>query len=125
MALKKCPRCGKLFDKIRFPVCIRCQDEEERDYDTIRDALERQPNMNAEQTVEETQVDLAVITRMVKQGLIADTALLAGGTKCGMCGAPAISLSKKLCQACLEKLNARVTKMQRGIGGGDRPLLCR
>ena len=119
MALMKCPRCGKVFDKVRSPVCVRCRDEEERDYDKIRESLERHPNMNADETVKDAQVDLAVITRMVKEGFMVDTAQLAGSTKCGMCSAPAISLSKKLCQACLEKLKTRVTKMQRAVNLDD------
>jgi NMD protein affecting ribosome stability and mRNA decay len=112
MPLSKCPRCNKLFEKTRFAVCSLCQEAEEADYEQVREVLERMPNLNAEQVAEETKVDIAVIARMVKEGLVTNTLLQEHGAKCGMCGAPAISLSKKLCQSCLEKLNVRVTKMQ-------------
>lgn len=115
MALTSCPRCGKIFEKIRFPVCPRCQDDEEKDYDKVRQALDECPEMNADQVSELTQVDIAAISRMLKEGLISNATMLSGEIKCGMCGAPAISASKKLCQACLEKLNARVTQAQSKI----------
>lgn len=115
MPLTKCPRCSKLFDKIRFPVCLKCQEDEERDYDKIRKALDEQPDMNAEQVSGETGVDIGCITRMLKEGLLANATGLQGEIKCGMCGAPAISASKKLCQACLEKLTAKVTRAQAKI----------
>jgi len=93
-------------------VCTKCQDAEERDYDKVRHTLSEQPNLNAEQVAEATGVDIECVLRMVEEGLVANVALLDGRVKCGMCGAPAISASKKLCQACLEKLNARVIQVQ-------------
>jgi ribosomal protein L37E len=41
--------------------------------------------------------------------------------RCGRCGAPAISVSKKLCQGCLEKLNAEMAQAQRTIKLKDKP----
>lgn len=115
MPLVQCPRCKKLFERIRFPVCPKCQDEEEKDYDKVRSTLDDMPNLNAEQVSEITGVSLPCITRMLKEGLIANSETLGAEVKCGMCGRPAISASKKLCQACLEKLNAKVTQAQSKI----------
>ncbi len=120
MALTQCPRCKKLFEKIRFPVCSECQEAEEKDYDKVRAALERQPNLNAEQVSAEADVSIACIERMIKEGLIVSTSLVESQVKCGICGAPAISLSKKLCQACLEKLNAKMSKAQAKIKLGEK-----
>ncbi|MCF6286621.1 MAG: hypothetical protein L3K26_15715, partial [Candidatus Hydrogenedentes bacterium] len=53
--------------------------------------------------------------RMVDDGLVAQLSLGDASAACGQCGAPAISLSKKLCQACLDKLNAQVSKAQSQI----------
>lgn len=125
MPLAKCPRCNKLFEKASFPVCSACQGAEEADYDRVRATLDKTPNLNVEQLAADAEIDVAVISRMLKDGVIANvTALdtaLDTAVKCGMCGgAPAISLSKKLCQACLDKLNARVTKMQSKIKLGGK-----
>jgi ribosomal protein L37E len=95
-------------------VCSRCQDEENADFDKIRAVLDRSPNLNAEQVAVEAQVTVQCVTRMLDEGLIANVSLMEA-VKCGRCGAPAISISKKLCQACLDKLNAQVAQAQSQI----------
>ncbi|MCX5759316.1 MAG: hypothetical protein NTU83_12560 [Candidatus Hydrogenedentes bacterium] len=114
MALATCPRCKKIFEKTRTLVCGRCQEDENADYDKIRAVLERNPNLNAEQAAEEAEISVQCVTRMLQEGLIANVSL-SESVKCGRCGAPAISLNKKLCQACLEKLNAQVASAQSKI----------
>ena len=114
MPLATCPRCKKIFEKTRTIVCVKCQEAENADYDKIRAVLERDPSLNAEETAEEAGVTVQCVTRMLQEGLIANVSL-SESVKCGRCGAPAISLNKKLCQACLEKLNAEVASAQSKI----------
>ena len=114
MALSTCPRCKKIFDKVRTSVCTKCQSAEDTDFDKIRQLLERSPNLNAEQAAKEAEVSVACVMRMMDEGLISNTNLTEQ-IKCGRCGAPAISMSKKLCQACLEKLNTQVAQAQSKI----------
>ncbi|NIA12970.1 MAG: hypothetical protein GWP08_02730 [Nitrospiraceae bacterium] len=119
MPLATCPRCKKMFEKIRSIVCPKCQDEENTDYDRIRGVLDAQPNLNAEQVSVEADVDVQCVMRMIDEGLISNVEMK-DAVKCGRCGAPAISRSKKLCQACLEKLNAKVIKTQAQIKLQDK-----
>ncbi len=119
MPLSACPRCKKIFDKTRAAVCTRCQDAEDDDFDKIRSVLDRSPNLSAEQAAEEAQVTVDCVMRMIAEGLIANVSLT-DQIKCGRCGAPAISLSKKLCQACLEKLNAEMAQAQSKIKIGQK-----
>ena len=119
MALAACPRCKKIFDKARSAVCTRCQDAEDDDFDKIRTVLDRNPNLNAEQVAEEGQVTVDCVMRMIAEGLIANVNL-AELIKCGRCGAPAISQSKKLCQACLEELNTEMAQAQSKIKIGQK-----
>jgi ribosomal protein L37E len=119
MPLATCPRCDKLFDKERSAVCTRCQDAEDEDFDKIRAVLDRNPNLNAEQVAEQGQVSIDCVMRMIEEGLIAN-ANLAEQIKCGRCGAPAISLSKRLCQACLGELNTEMAQAQRKIKIGQK-----
>lgn len=114
MALTTCPRCNRIFDKVRSSVCTKCQEAEDGDYDKIRTVLDRSPGLNAEQVAEEAGVPVACVMRMLDEGLIANAGF-AKDVKCGMCGAPAISMSRKLCQACLEKLNAQVARQQASL----------
>jgi len=114
MPLAACSRCNKMFNKTESPVCPACQPAEDADFEKVREAVDRDSNLNAEQVADETNVDIAVVQRMIKDGVI-ENALLGEPVVCGMCGAPAISMSKKLCQDCLDKLNAEMIAATRGI----------
>lgn len=111
MEITKCERCGKVFSKVNLAVCSNCKEEEEADYDKVKEILEVQPNLNAEEVAEEAEVEIRVVLRMMKDGMITNVDL-GEAVKCGKCGAPAISLSKRLCESCLEKLDAQVTLAQ-------------
>jgi DNA-directed RNA polymerase subunit M/transcription elongation factor TFIIS len=111
MALVSCPRCKKLFDKGVALICAKCQPEEDADYGKIRAVLDRSPQLNAEEVAAEAEVPVACVMRMLQEGLITNVSLTEK-IKCGRCGAPAISFTKKLCQACLDKLNAEVAVAQ-------------
>lgn len=119
MPLAKCVRCKKMFNKVDVPVCGDCRADEEEDYGKIRDLLDKRPDLNAEQVSEETGVDLECVFRMMDAGLIT-TAAAVGEITCGMCGAPAISASKRLCQACLDKLNYQVAHAQSQVKMAER-----
>jgi ribosomal protein L37E len=95
-------------------VCPVCESIEEEDYDKIRKSLEENPGQTAEDLAKTTGVDIACVLRLLSQGRIETTAANVG-LKCGRCGAPAISLSKKLCEACLQKLNAQLALQQSKI----------
>lgn len=114
MPLATCGRCGKMFNKISAPVCPGCVEAEEADYERVREVISQNETLSAEQVAEEAGVDISVVRRIVGEGRIA---LVSFGEvpKCGKCGAPAISTTKKLCQACLERLNAEVSRAQSSI----------
>jgi len=111
MPLAKCVRCEKLFDKKDKSVCPACQPDEETDYELVRECLAENPDFSAEAVAEATGVSVNCVSRMIDEGLIVNTAAL-GEIKCGRCGAPAISASKKLCHGCLEKMNQNVAKQR-------------
>lgn len=111
MPLARCPRCDKLFEKSAFPVCLKCVPVEEADYEIIRDCLKDNPEVNTEAISKITGVPVACIMRMLEQGLIVNETTV-GVAKCGRCGAPAISATKKLCNGCLEEMNREVAKQR-------------
>lgn len=114
MPLAKCVRCEKLFDKTNHPVCSPCMPSEEEDYERVRECLNEHPEMSAEGISEVTGVDIQCVMRMLDQGMISNT-LFTGTVKCGQCGQPAISPSKRLCNGCLEKLNQKVARQRSQI----------
>lgn len=114
MPISKCDRCGKIFDKVRAPICPACEPLEEEDYETVRKALVEKPGQSAEDLAEATGVTLECVLRLLSSGRIETTSANLG-VKCGRCGAPAISISKKLCESCLQKLNADLALQQSKI----------
>ena len=115
MPLATCERCNKMFSKTGDdPICPKCRPEEDEDYERIRDSLQDNPNQTAEQVSEGTGVELTCVLRCIETGRIQNIAT-SREVRCGMCGSPAISLSKKLCQACLNKLTQDVAKAQSRI----------
>ncbi|HUW60704.1 MAG TPA: hypothetical protein VMZ06_06825 [Candidatus Bathyarchaeia archaeon] len=108
-----------MFDKGISLVCSKCQPDEDADYEKIRAVLDRLPHLNVETAAAEAGVTVACVMRMLDEGLIAN-ANLAENIKCGRCGAPAISLTKRLCQACLDKLNVEVAAAQSRIKLKDK-----
>ena len=87
----------------------------------VRETLAENPELNTEQLNEITGVSVDCILRMIDSGSMQ---LIASGDgeapTCGRCGAPAISMTKKLCQSCLEKLNREVAQAQKGIRLGEK-----
>ncbi|MBX3177854.1 MAG: hypothetical protein KF886_10870 [Candidatus Hydrogenedentes bacterium] len=114
MPLASCARCNKMFSKLKSPVCLDCEAAEAADREKVLGVLELHSDLNPEQVAELADVDVSVVRRMVGEGVVAQ---LTPGERpiCGRCGAPAISLSKKLCQACLDKLNTEVSRAQSNI----------
>ena len=111
MPLAKCERCAKLFAKTNHPLCPNCVPEEEQDFEKVRTCLGEHPDLSAEAISELTGVSLQCVMRMIDQGLVTNS-LFTGTVKCGKCGAPAISPSKRLCNACLEEMNQRVARQR-------------
>lgn len=114
MPLTKCERCEKLFDKVKGSVCPACLPQEEADYEIIRECLAGNPDLNAEAMSELTGVAVSCVLRMVDAGQISH-AVYSSEVKCGRCGQPAISQTKKLCHGCLEEMNQRIAKQRKSI----------
>ena len=120
MPLAKCPRCKKMFNKADNTVCSDCITLEMEDQDKVRAILDQNPNMNAEALSTKADVPIDVVHRMLEMGDLTSVSL-GEQPRCGRCGAPAISASKKLCQGCLEKLNVEMARAQRTIKLKDKP----
>jgi len=114
MSLASCQKCKKLFPKIRKSICPACEAAEEVHYETVRKYLSENPGQNVEQVSEGTGVSIDTVLRFVEEGRV-EAQGIASNVACGQCGKPAISPTKRLCQTCLEKLNAQLAKQQSRI----------
>ena len=114
MPLANCPRCKKLFNKSVLPVCTACEKDEEGDFEKIRLSLQETPNQTAEEVAEATGVQQDCVLRLLSEGRIANVAPTET-IKCGRCGAPAISFTKRLCEKCLHDMNVQLAAAQSKI----------
>ena len=108
-----------MFDKSETFVCPACVASEQADYERVRNALQKDPEVSAELISDATGVSLACVMRMIDSERIA---MAEGGVdvRCGQCGARAISVSKKLCEACLAKLEQKIARETRKIKLPDK-----
>lgn len=113
MPLSSCVRCKKIFNKTDSPVCVDCQPEEDGDRKKVEELVAQDSSLTVEQVSKLAEVEVAVVSRMMKEGAVATVAV--GSVTCGRCGAPAISVTKRLCQSCLDKLNAEMLQAQSDI----------
>ena len=120
MPLAGCARCKKMFGKTTSPVCAACQADEDVDIEKVRALVRTNPELNSEELTERAEVDLEVVQRMIRSGILMSAVVEGGQVKCGRCGGRAISASKKLCQPCLDKLTMEMAQAQAGIRLGAR-----
>jgi len=103
--ISKCPRCKKMFTKTGNQlVCPSCEPMELADYEKVSDVLAQHPGLGMEAVAELAGVTTAVVLRMLDSGRL-EKQDQEQKYVCGRCGKPAISKSKRLCQACLIKLD--------------------
>jgi transposase len=107
--LARCPRCSRLFQTLKYPVCDRCETDEEQDYEQVRAVLAKHQEMDAREVSERAGVTLECVLRMLSQGMLSGEDLHASA-ECGRCGKPAISLAKRLCHQCLATLDVELTQ---------------
>ncbi len=114
MSLDKCKRCGRLFNRVQTPICVACMPKEEADYDRIRGVLNETPGLSVEQVASAAEVEKSCVLRMIDAGRLANSAV-SDSVPCGRCGAPAISVTKRLCEKCLTELDRECAENMRGL----------
>lgn len=112
--LAKCARCKELFARENGPVCPQCWAQEEAEYGRIREIMEFRQGLTVPEVAVAAQVSLDVVTRMLDAGHLVHHAE-GEAPHCGRCGAPAISHSKRLCQACLIRLDQDCAEAMREL----------
>ena len=115
MPIASCPRCNETFSKDgESMVCDNCEAAEESDYETVRLYVADHPDCTPSDVVEATGLERELVLRVVDSGRVAQVES-AGTIVCGKCGAPAISLAKRLCEACLAELDSQLARTKSQI----------
>lgn len=101
LEFKKCKTCGRIFQGFgnRCPDCI---EEEERQFNLVRDYIWGHTGASIHEVVENTEVDPKVVLRFLKEGRL-ELENSEGFLVCEKCGAP-IS-SGTMCANCKSQLS--------------------
>ena len=110
MDIRNCSRCNQVFLYQGRGICPACQAEEEREFDKLRDFLEKQPEASLEEVSQATGVPVNRILAFLRDGRLISKDPALGGLRCQVCGAPVTS--GRFCPSCADKLR---TSIERGI----------
>lgn len=103
MSLKNCPRCGRLFAADGNKLCPVCREEEENDFEQVKDYLWDNPNSTIEEVHEETGVERDTIIKFIKEDrLLAEGLDIDFELECERCGAPITH--GRFCDKCQQEL---------------------
>ncbi|MBO8126917.1 MAG: hypothetical protein H0Z38_06755 [Firmicutes bacterium] len=107
MNLANCARCGKVFMKVRSPICPDCQREEEELAQKVIEYIKENPEASVAEVATKLEVDVEFIQELIREGRLIKVKP-AWKAHCRQCGAP-IS-SGDLCSECRSKLAAELSK---------------
>ncbi|NPV27626.1 MAG: hypothetical protein HPY81_09370 [Firmicutes bacterium] len=114
MDLRNCPECGRLFAFVGQNLCPACLEEEEKEFELVREYVREHRNPTITEVSEATGVGADKIIRFLKDGrLIAKGLITEGVLECESCGCP-ISAGR-LCEACRDELTRNIKRLTRPV----------
>ncbi|MDI6703162.1 MAG: MerR family transcriptional regulator [bacterium] len=106
--LKHCSRCRKLFVSLGRSLCPKCLEDDEREFERVKEYLDEHPFSNAGEIAEGTGVPEEKIIEFIKQGRL----LLVDKTPitypCELCKRQIFT--GRLCDSCKGKLSEELKK---------------
>ena len=110
-----CPRCGKVFMRIREPICPSCVKVEEEKFENVRAYVKEHPNRTIKEVSEVCEVSVKSILRYIREGKLEASTGMHGEVTCSKCGVP-IS-SGRMCKKCANEVGQQVAGMKPGTDG--------
>ncbi|WP_105616954.1 MerR family transcriptional regulator [Vallitalea okinawensis] len=103
MAARQCRRCRALFNYIHGDIiCPKCKDQEEVDFKVVRKYLRQNPKSTIHQTVNETEVNVQLINKFLREGRLEITDDSPIGIDCQRCGV--MIKSGQFCEDCQNEI---------------------
>jgi len=112
-----CPRCGRVFTKIRNNVCPACEKIEEETFNVLKAYIEENPLCNMGQLSEATKVPIKRITQYIRDGRLEISQGMQGEIACSTCGKPI--KTGRYCEACAIEIGKNVNEMFGKYGEGE------
>jgi flagellar operon protein (TIGR03826 family) len=113
MDIRNCKRCGNIYHYNGTGVCNQCAEQEQEDFDKVRDYLFEHPNSPASEINQATGVELKVISRFLKEGRLKMEGQDEGIITCDKCGTSI--KSGRFCESCLQEMQTELKKAIRPI----------
>lgn len=103
MEVVNCPKCGRVFTRIKDTLCPDCLKKEEDTYNLVRDYIKANPNSTMTQITKDTGVSTRKINKYLRDGRLEVTSGISDFLKCMSCGVPITT--GKFCRNCSSKLS--------------------
>ena len=107
MSLANCVRCGKVFMRLRNPMCPDCQKQEDELFERVVAYLKENPGASVAEAATDLDIDVDVITKFIRAGRLASVKP-SWQVTCRECGA-AIT-SGEYCNECRNKLAEEISR---------------
>ncbi len=113
MQLKNCKECGKVFVHPVRNICQDCYDQEDKDFEIVKEYLQNTATSSIEEIHENTEVKTKKIMKFVRQGRLSQAGVKTKiYSNCEGCGEP-VDGDEQYCPACKDKI-------VKGLTGEDK-----
>lgn len=112
MDVKNCTRCGKIYIHIGIPICRDCKQEDEEDFQSIKNFLKEEPGASIKEVEDGTGVDSKKIIEFLKEGRLEVTEANNLFFNCERCGSQI--KTGRFCQKCTADMDR---EFNQAIGG--------
>lgn len=116
MEIRNCRRCKRLFQYITGRViCPACKDEEEKEFQKVKDYLYEHPKATMAEVSQATEVSVATIRHYLREGRLIITPDSPIGIECEKCGTTI--KTGRFCERCARELERDVRAAKDSLAG--------
>ena len=105
-----CPRCGRIFVKIKDAICNACVKAEEDIYEAVRTYVKENPNQTIKEISDACDVSVKRILTYLQDGKLEASEGLQSESICSKCGRPI--RTGRMCETCILQVNFQVGDMK-------------
>ena len=109
MEVTNCPRCGKIFTKIKSQLCPICEREEEKTFQNLKEFMDENARCTLGELSEATGVSAKKILRYIREGRLEISKGMQGDVRCEICNRP-INIGH-YCDSCRIKVSQNIGVM--------------
>ncbi|HOA79460.1 MAG TPA: MerR family transcriptional regulator [Defluviitaleaceae bacterium] len=108
MQVRNCIRCGKLFNYIGKPICYECIQQDEKDFEKVKEYIYDHPKATITEVSKQTGVSVKKITKFLREERLEVVDGSVGWLTCESCGADINT--GRFCKECTLKLKNNLSE---------------